>query len=104
MSHSELCQRACDVWTGSREDSNTRPLLLDLALNASEDHRLEKLVKRAEESDRPVALRTFWIFSWLQQCDYFCFPPFVWYLLLFKTVMARSQSGWSEAFAFALLL
>ena len=30
--------------------------MLDLALKASEDHPLEKLVQRAEESDRPVAL------------------------------------------------
>ena len=58
--------------------------MLDLALKASEDHPLEKLVQRAEESDRPVALWAFWIFSWLQQCDYFCFPPCVWNLLLFK--------------------
>ena len=42
-------------------------IMLDLALKASEDHPLEKLVQRAEESDRPVALWAFWIFSWLQQ-------------------------------------
>ena len=49
--------------------------MLDLALKASEDHPLEKHEQRAEESDRPVALWAFWIFSWLQQCDYCCFPP-----------------------------
>ena len=76
--------------------------MLDLALKAGEDHPLEKLVQRAEESDRPVALWAFWIFSWLQQCDYFCFPPCVWNLLLFKAVIEHVQEpkpcGWSEAF------
>ena len=76
--------------------------MLDLALKASEDHPLEKLVKRAEESDRPVAHWAFWIFSWLHQCDYLCFPPFVWNLLLFKAVIEHVQEpqpcGWSKAF------
>ena len=76
--------------------------MLDLTLKASEDHPLEKLVKRAEESDRPVAFWTFWIFPWLLQCDYFSFPPYVWNLLLFKAVIEHVQEpkpcGWSEAF------
>ena len=76
--------------------------MLDLTLKAIEDHPIEKLVKRAEESDRPVALWTYWIFSWLQQCDYFCFPPFIWNLLLFKAVIEHVQEpkpcGRSEAF------
>ena len=76
--------------------------MLDPVLKASEDHPLEKLVQRAEESDRPVALWAFWIFSWLQQCDYFCFPSYVWNLLLFKAVIEHVQEpkpcGWSEAF------
>ena len=76
--------------------------MLDLALKATEDHPLEKVVKRAEESDRPVALSDVWIFPWLQQCDFFCFPPFVWNPLLFKAVIEHVQEpkpyGWSEAF------
>ena len=77
--------------------------MFDLALKTSEDHPLEKLVKRAEESDRSAcSFWAFWIFCWLQQCDYFCFPPLVWILLLFKAVIEHVQEpkacGWSEAF------
>ena len=65
--------------------------MLDLTLKASEDHPLEKL----------VTLWPLWIFSWLQQCDYFSFPPHVWKLLLFKAVIEHVQEpklcGWSEA-------
>ena len=71
--------------------------MLDLARKASEDHPLEKLVQRAEESDRPVALWAFWIFPWLQQCDYFCFPPYVWNLII-EHFQEPKPGGWSEAF------
>ena len=81
--------------------------MLDLALKASEDHPLEKLVQRAEESDRHVSLRVFWVFSGLQQCDHVCFPPYVWNLLLFKAVINHVQEpkpcGWSEVFDYFMM-
>ena len=76
--------------------------MLDLTLKTSEGHPLEKFVKRAEESDRHVALWAVWIFSWLQQRDYCCFPPFVRNLLFVNAVIEHVQEpkpcGWSEAF------
>ena len=76
--------------------------MLDLALKTSEDHPLEKSVLQTEERYRPVAIWAFSNFSWLQQCEYVCFPPYVWNLLLFKAVIEHAHEpkpcGWPEAF------
>ena len=54
------------------------------------------------EQRRAIGLKLFGIsgLSWLQQCVYFCFPLYVWNLLLFKAVIEHVQEpkpcGWSE--------